>query len=114
VRRLYSTRFDLHTSTGEGEFLGYTVPSGMVIVLRDITISAPFLIGAVDAAVSLFVPGGPGDGYQFLHWTSVLTEGSEPYHWTGRQVLNAGEQELLLDNNGGLYTWSISGYLLSI
>lgn len=92
MSRVYSTRFlDLSTAV-------YTVADGNLAVVRDIVVYA--------TGPATFLVENPAAG--------VMAAGSlnsgEVFHWSGRQVVNAGES--LVYNQTASYVM-VSGYLLS-
>jgi hypothetical protein len=106
VTTTYSTRF----AAGETSALAaapYTVPGGYVAVVRDVTLWNPTditLIATLGVSVSGSVLG-------YIDIVPTL-EGHSFSHWTGRQVMNSGDQMYFFDTESSCL-WMVSGYLLS-
>lgn len=106
ARAVYSTRF-LAFSTTSTETETYTVASGFVAVVRDVSVysgntaSDGWAVALADPLCYLYNGGNTGEA----GW----------HQWVGRQILNAGEQLLgELFSGGELGSMMVSGYLLTV
>lgn len=100
---VYSTRF-IGVSLGTGTTATYTVPTGYVAVIRDISATAT-TTGSTNAEV--FVNGA------FTIWNSGPITNGSTLVWSGRQVLNAGDV-LSVHAVGATTQFMVSGYLLTL
>jgi hypothetical protein len=103
----YSTRFVAVHEDLSGAPVLYTVPSGYVAVLRDVSVRNQ------TADTSLIQVGATVPGplnVVIAQFDSVAA--NDVVSWQGRQVLNAGD-ELWLYNSEGSAQAIASGYLLS-
>lgn len=100
---IYSVQIAAGTQATGTSSAVYTVPSGSVLVIRDICVgaqSAP----ANSVAINL---SGLAEVVAFETVTQYQTA-----HWEGRAVAEAG-QVVSVDAIAGTWTYLISGYLLS-
>lgn len=105
---VYSTQFAAQEVPADTNQLLYTVPSGMVMVLRELDLSAVGGTGAT-RCVPEVVPVSTG---VIAHLADLSLEPLTSYQWTGNAVLNPGDQ-LQLHVFDGVSIWVIaSGYLL--
>lgn len=101
----YSTKFFAGPYTGAGgPQTVYTVPTGFVVVVRDIE----FFSSNAD---SFNVQGGP-PGSTAVIWLSRLSSAGTWAQWGGRSVLNAGDVITVYSGSTGGQFY-VSGYLLS-
>ena len=110
---VYSSRFIAGTSEAEGSIGAFLVPMGYTAVVRCVSVHVPFLIGVVQWRVTVNIPEpGPTLIYDIAGYYEVITEGIPDQTIEMRQVVNQGEYIQAWDDNGGLYTVVVSGYLL--
>jgi hypothetical protein len=102
---VYSTRIlQAHGATSGATF---TVPAGMVLVVRDVDCYAN-----ATGYINFFLIGAAGQAIWWFEWNPT---DQKPAMWRGRQVLLAGET-LTTSVSVGIsdsLDYSISGYLLS-
>jgi hypothetical protein len=103
---VYSTQF-YAGRTGQGETPLYTVPSGNVLVLRDVEIYAAT---SSDIQFALAV-GAPGI-VSHLWFVNPLKAG-EWAQWQGRSVLDTGQLLIAVAGEAGVEV-TASGYLLAL
>ena len=96
--------------TGGSPYFSSEVPTGYVWVVRDIA----GLGGSLPDDAALFaVEAVGGDLSYFYGWSDADSSAfNNTFHWTGRQVLDAGER-LRVDVDGGSIWLAVSGYQLS-
>jgi hypothetical protein len=102
----YSTQF-FAGAIGLGTTALYTVPTGFVVVVRDVTVYGNFAT-AEQVGVGLEVAGSIS-GY--LLFANPLHPG-DLAEWQGRQVINAGGVLTAVSGGSGPIVWA-SGYLLT-
>ena len=100
---IYSTNFFTGNVTATGDTTLFEVPTGYVVVLRDLRMT-PY-------------SAAPGTSYFIVAGALVFSSGSAPAEWATYQsdcriVLPAGAI-LQFGNGGGSWSVSASGYLLS-
>ncbi len=91
--------------TGSGTLL-YTVPTGIRTEVMDILI-ANTTSGSLNCSIHL-VPTGVAVGTTNAMFSSVPIPGNTTVHWSGKQVLNAGDFIQGIGSGSGL-TVNISG-----
>lgn len=91
--------------TGAGT-LAYTVPTGMRTEVQDILI-ANTTTGALNCTLHL-APTGVAVAASNMMFPTVSIDGNTVVHWTGTQVLNAGDFIQAIGSGSGL-TMNISG-----
>lgn len=106
ARSVYSTRLIIANASVSASG-SYTVPEGFVAVVRDFEMycaagsTAPYayleITGAVNAVFAYVKGDSPGTA-----------------QWTGRQVLEPGEELLAQGNSESTQTLLVSGYLLTL
>jgi hypothetical protein len=103
---IYSTRF-FHGPATNGQTL-YTVPVGMVVVVRDLEVYN--FSGAVinQVQVQLGISGTTSGVLAFVNNVPA----SECAQWSGRSVVNAGEELVAFSTTAGNFSMLVSGYLL--
>lgn len=101
---VYSTRFGKGISTAAGAFPFYTVPVGMVAVVRDVR-----LIQQAGALSVALVDLTTGENLAFAAPSAT----NEFFAFSLRAVVEAGEV-MQYANNGGTWSWYVSGYLLTL
>lgn len=100
---IYSTRFANITSSAAGPTVLYTVPSGMVAVIRDVS----GLCSGAPGALAIGINGTQS-------FMSALALASlQSFQWKGRQILNATDT-LDLFVLAGTVQVCVSGYLLAL
>lgn len=105
MANIYSVRFiAVKGLTGTSS---YTVPAGMVAIVRDVDT----FIGTPTGVNALFLHGEHG---QAMWWTSATIGQSQYASWRGRQVVEAGLTFDVQASVGALdaYDVTVSGYLL--
>lgn len=100
---IYSTQFYAGQPPGDATTALFTVPSGHVYVVRDITVT-PFSAGSPDRFTILI--GGSAAGFLA---SDVTTPEYQSWHQEGRWVLEAG-QVCEFHSDGRTYRVLISGY----
>lgn len=106
---VYSTQFIVGSMTGPTTPLSYTVPAGMVAILRDITLAST---GIATWQCVAAVVSGPA-----VAWLALFTENPgqvATHQWQGRTVLNGGDELILQMLQGNSGTAIASGYLLAL
>jgi hypothetical protein len=101
---IYSTRFAGGSIASGANTNVYTVPSGMVAIIREID------LGAQNAPANSVAVNITGVGEVFS--VDTITQ-YRTAQWKGRCVVNAGE-DISVDAIGGAWSYLISGYLLTI
>jgi len=102
VSTVYSHRFVAGQYPAGSQAI-YTVPAGLVAVIKDIVVS---VTGSGLTTFQLWVPGAP-----LLQLVSLAPNAYN--HWNGHQVASEGEA-LQLITSGGPVLLSVSGFLLSL
>lgn len=110
MARVYSARLAVGTALGGGAGIVATVPAGVVWVLRSMSAAA--------AGAGL----APLSGFQVLLGTDVPIWGvgplcvasQNPYEWSGRQVLNAGDDLTFSSADTAPWALIVSGYSLAL
>lgn len=103
---VYSTRFAAARVDGSGGGSLYTVPAGKVAIVRDISFTP--IGGDLTTGYYLFVRTPAGD---CVLWGPPARDAHTTALWTGRQVLEAGDQ-LRYVGTGVQTDYLVSGYLL--
>jgi len=111
-RRVYSTQFILGQVTSVATTLSYTVPAGMVAVVR--TVTAVKAVAATAANVLAFIdPAGPGAGIVFWYGSMPSTSVIQGVQFEGRVTANAGDVISVQHSTGASSFMTVSGYLLT-
>lgn len=104
---VYTVRLALLQSTSPAPVAAYTVPAGMVVVVRDIIMRVVDSSMPVNPAV--WIASGADVGTLLL---IPAPEKDVLYSWQGRQVAEAGDQ-LMVAPRGKEVQFAVTGYLLS-
>jgi hypothetical protein len=80
----------------------YTVPAATTVVVTDVD----FLISGASGQYFTIALGAA-----YVIWMQLSGSLTQHFQWTGKQVLNAGDQISML--NGDIATLAITGYVLS-
>lgn len=95
-----------HVHVADGDLLtAYTVPSGITVVVRDMTLK---VISGSTATVVISVNSG---SVNCGIWAVRLTDGLLTVQWQGREVLKAGDT-LQVASVEGYFSFRASGYEL--
>jgi hypothetical protein len=105
-RAVYSTRFLAFAAAGTSTET-YTCPAGYVAVIRDIVGFSPAEGGGL---VQVYL----GESGAVLLNVASSSEGATVTHWTGHQVIAAGETFVALLLGGDEASVTVSGYLLTL
>lgn len=101
---VYSTQF--LRARGADISVSYTVPAGLVAVVRDIS----GYIAASSSATEVLVYGGSENVIWLIALGAAL---DSAFHWNGRQVFVASESFTVVSGAGIDVAAGVSGYLLS-
>jgi hypothetical protein len=108
----YSVRFAAAENTVAGNDNIYTCPDGFTLIVQSIQLSANFVLGVMESAVALS-PEGSGEAlYPIWALTGVTPESQNFTTWEGKCVLTTGDTIVLVNGNGGDYTYIVSGVIL--
>lgn len=110
--RPYSVRFAGNETTAEGQLTIYTCAQNQTMIVQGIQLSANFAVGVMEAAVIYFPAGSAISGLVIFALTGVVPESQNFGSWDGKCVLLPGDNLVLLNGNGGDYTYCVSGVLL--
>lgn len=102
---VYSTSLFAGNAPASGGVL-YTAPANAVVVVRDITLYNS-TGGALTSSISRYASGS----FAGVIFTVPSLAASAYEQWTGRQVLDAGDELVSGNSAAGVYTL-ISGYVL--
>lgn len=108
TRPVYSTLFAHSGPYGDGAVAG-PVPSGFVWVIRDIVVASSG--GTYLTAAGFSIQDNEGAYLFSVHWPYARLGRS--YHWSGHQVLDAGDQLTFHSGDVSTWYWRVSGYQLS-
>jgi hypothetical protein len=105
---IYSSLFVHAKVTTSGDELLYTVPDGMVAIVRDVNLEAGL---AASGYVTVYARNGSVVDAALLTVGNATSLGF--YHWVGHQVLNAGDA-IRFYCDSPPFTMRVSGYLLAV
>lgn len=112
ARPPYSRRFIIGTVSASVNTLSYTVPAGMVAVIR--TVTATKTTAATASNVLAFIdPAGPGAGIVFWYGAMPSTAVIQSVQFEGRVVAEAGDVISVQRSISGDTMVTVTGYLLT-